>query len=72
LSIVFVSIATDAIDVNLHIPATPAITALKVFATTAEENFAVQPEAKVTEGKASLSLPARSIVTIFASFGAGK
>jgi hypothetical protein len=71
-TIVFVTIATDAIDVHLQIPATPAINAPKVLATTAEENFAVQPEARITKGKTSLSLPARSIVTICASFGAGK
>jgi O-glycosyl hydrolase len=65
LTVVFVNIATNTAEVNLHIPAIPAIPSFKVFATTAEDDFVVRPEAKVTEGKTSLSIPAQCIVTMY-------
>jgi O-glycosyl hydrolase len=72
LTVVFVSIAANSQDVNLLIPGAPAIPSFKVFSTTAQDNFVERPEAKVTQGKTSLSLPAQSIVTLYGAFGGGK
>ena len=72
LTLVLVNIATDPIDVNLHIPATPAISTFKVFATTAEASFVGQPAAKVTHGETSFSVPAQSIVTLYGQAAARK
>ncbi|HLH55837.1 MAG TPA: glycoside hydrolase family 30 beta sandwich domain-containing protein [Verrucomicrobiae bacterium] len=65
LTLVFVNIATDSVDVNLHIPATPGVKSFKVFVTTPDASFVAQSAAKVSDGITSLSVPAQSIVTLY-------
>lgn len=67
ITVVLVNMTTAEQAVTLTLPAAPAVTALKVFRTSAAEAFSEQAEAPVTDGKASLKVPGQSIVTLTAA-----
>jgi O-glycosyl hydrolase len=68
LTVIFVNLRNQSENVNLLLKAMPGIPNFKVMATTADENFMDLPLARVMDNKASVMLPAQSIVTMYGRF----
>lgn len=67
LTVVMINTASTPQPIHLTLPAAPRLASLRAWRTSADESFAAQPTVLVAHGQASLTLPPRSVVTLYGS-----
>ncbi|TVR54744.1 MAG: hypothetical protein EA425_01415, partial [Puniceicoccaceae bacterium] len=70
VTVVLVNMRPNAETVDLVLGEGPAVSSFEVFRTSATESYASLAAVPVTNGQATLTVPARSVVTLSGSFDA--